>query len=317
MENIKVSVVIPFYNVENYIERCMESLKSQTLNEIEFIIVDDGSKDTSRSIVERYLNDPRFHLYTKENGGLSDARNFGMQYVQGEYMCFLDSDDYVDSIMYETMYNKAIEKNLDMVSCDFVWEYPNHCRKDQGLQKNPLLLDVRAVVWNKMFRTAIIKEYNLTFIKGLRYEDVAFTYSFIPYIKRYELINEPFVHYIQRDNSIVNTQNEKVRDIYTILDHVFAYYKTHQIYDAYVDQLEYVTIRYIFGSSLKRIVKIENSELRNKILMENWDYLNNRFPNWRNNRFLRSQKTMKNTYMKLMKSRNAYLLSARILRHKK
>ncbi|OCN05579.1 hypothetical protein A4S06_08415 [Erysipelotrichaceae bacterium MTC7] len=317
MKKIKVSVVIPFYNVENYIERCMESLKSQTLKEIEFIIVDDGSKDASRVIVERYLDDSRFKLYTKENGGLSDARNFGMQYVQGEYMCFLDSDDYVDSTMYETMYNKAIEKNLDMVSCDFVWEFEKHCRKDQGLQKNPLLLDVRAVVWNKMFRTAIIKEHKLQFIKGLRYEDVAFTYIYIPYIERYELLSEPFVHYIQRDGSIVNTQNEKVRDIYTILDHVFSYYKNHQIYEAYEEQLEYVTIRYIFGSSLKRIVKIEDAKLRNQIIMENWEYLNERFPNWRNNRFLRNQKTMKNTYMKLMKSRNAYLLSARILRHQK
>ena len=125
----KVSVIVPVYNVEEYLERCLDSLVNQTLKDIEIIIVNDGSTDGSKEIIQKYLNKYKNIVYLeKENGGLSSARNYGIPYAKGEYIGFVDSDDYVELTMYEKMYNKAIEEKSDMVECDFIWEYPNKKR---------------------------------------------------------------------------------------------------------------------------------------------------------------------------------------------
>ena len=117
----KVSVIVPFYNVEGYIEKCLETLVNQTLKEIEIILVNDGSTDRSIEIVKKFIKEyPEKIVYLeKENGGLSDARNFGLKHAKGEYIAFVDSDDYIEIDMYENMYNLAEKENSDMVECNF------------------------------------------------------------------------------------------------------------------------------------------------------------------------------------------------------
>ena len=116
----KVSVIVPFYNVEGYIEKCLDTLVNQTLEDIEIIVVNDGSKDNSILIVKRFLEKyPEKIVYLeKENGGLSDSRNYALPHAKGEYVAFLDSDDYVEKDMYEKMYEIAKKENSDMVECD-------------------------------------------------------------------------------------------------------------------------------------------------------------------------------------------------------
>ena len=128
----KVSVIVPFYNVEDYIEKCIKSLLNQTLDDLEIILVNDGSKDNSESIAKKYLNEyPKKIIYLeKENGGLGDARNYGIPYAKGEYIAFIDSDDYVEKDMYEQMLKKAEEEQSDMVECDFWWEYSEENKKE-------------------------------------------------------------------------------------------------------------------------------------------------------------------------------------------
>ena len=121
----KISIIVPVYNVEKYIERCLKSLVNQTLQDIEIIIVNDGSQDKSEEIIEKYVkeNHNKIKYYEKSNGGLSSARNYGIEYATGEYIAFLDSDDYVETNMYEEMYNLAKKENADMVECDYIWEW--------------------------------------------------------------------------------------------------------------------------------------------------------------------------------------------------
>ena len=118
---VKVSIIVPFYNVEKYIKKCLETLVNQTLQEIEILLVNDGSKDNSEQIAKEYCEKyPEKIIYLeKENGGLSDARNYAIPQAKGEYIAFLDSDDYVELDMYEKMYKLAKEDNSDMVECDF------------------------------------------------------------------------------------------------------------------------------------------------------------------------------------------------------
>lgn len=297
----KVSLIIPVYNVENYIEKCLNSVVNQTLKDMEVIIVNDGSKDLSKQKIQKYLEKyPWIKYLEKENGGLSDARNYGMPYATGKYIAFLDSDDYVEETMYEEMYNIAEKENADMVDCDFVWEYPNRKRKDIGeiyKTKKEMIEKCRVVAWNKIIKREILEKTKIKFPVGLRYEDMEFFYKLVPYINKVSFIKKCFVHYVQRENSIANTQNVRTKEIFIILDNIISYYKEKGLYDEYRDELEYIYVKFLLCSSLKRISKISEKKERKQAQKETWDNINKKFPNWRKNSILK-KKNLKNLYIK-------------------
>ncbi len=297
----KVSLIIPVYNVENYIEKCLNSVVNQTLKDMEVIIVNDGSKDLSKQKIQKYLEKyPWIKYLEKENGGLSDARNYGMPYATGKYIAFLDSDDYVEETMYEEMYNIAEKENADMVDCDFVWEYPNRKRKDIGeiyKTKKEMIEKCRVVAWNKIIKREILEKTKIKFPVGLRYEDMEFFYKLVPYINKVSFIKKCFVHYVQRENSIANTQNVRTKEIFIILDNIISYYKEKGLYDEYRDELEYIYVKFLLCSSLKRISKIAEKKERKQAQKETWDNINKKFPNWRKNPIIK-KKNLKNLYIK-------------------
>lgn len=300
----KVSVIVPFYNVEKYIEKCLDSLVNQTLEEIEIILVNDGSQDNSeekaKEFEKRYPN--KIKYYKKANGGLGDARNFGIKYASGEYIAFLDSDDFVELTMYEEMYKKAKQENADMVECDFWWEYPNKKKEDIGnTYSNPkeMLYKSRVVAWNKLIKREIYEKYpEARFSVGLRYEDVEGFYKILPYIKKVVFVRKCFIHYIQRQGSISNTQNQKNEEIFTVLENVINYYKKNNLYNDFKEELEYVYARYLLCSSFLRIVKIKDKNIRKNLLNKTWENLNTNFPNWKNNKILNNTNSIKNLYIR-------------------
>lgn len=299
---LKVSVIVPVYNVEKYLEKCLESLVTQTLSDIEIITVDDGSTDDSKKIIENYIEKypEKIRYYYKENEGLSSARNYGIPYAHGEYIAFLDSDDYIEPTMYEEMYNVAKKENSDMVECDFIWEFPDKITYDYGTiykGKKEALEKARVVAWNKLIKREIIEKEKIEFPYGLRYEDVEFFYKILPSLNKISFVKKYFIHYVQRDNSIVNTQNNKTRDIFIVLDNVLNYYKKNNYYEEYKEQLEYTYVRMLLCSSLKRMCKISNKEERKKALEDTWNNINSKFPNWKKNKLLK-KKSLKNIYMR-------------------
>ena len=313
----KVSVIVPIYNVEKYLEKCINSLLSQTLEDIQIILVNDGSKDNSGNIAKEYEknNKDRVIYVEKENGGLSDARNYGLKYATGDFIAFLDSDDYIEKNAYEEMYNKAIEENADYVECDFIWEFPNKIRVDKQYpykNKKEMLSFVRVVAWNKLIKRQLITDNNLEFPKGLRYEDVEFTYKLIPFINKFAYVDKPFIHYVQREGSIANVQNERTAEIFTVLDNVIEFYKKNNIYEEYRDELEYNYARYLLCSSLKRMCKIKDKTIREKLLTESWKRLNSNFPNWKENVILKTVNIGKNKYMRTV-NKSTYKIYSKIL----
>ena len=299
----KVSIIVPVYNVENYLIKCLDSLINQTLEDIEIIIVNDGSKDNSEEIIKQYENNypQKIKYLKKENGGLSSARNYGLPHVTGEYVAFLDSDDYVETNMYEEMYKKATTENLDMVECDFIWDYQDKTKNDIGQEyatPQQAIEFARVVAWNKLYKKEIIEKSNTIFPQGLQYEDVEFFYKIVPHLSKMGAVRKPFVHYIQRGDSISNTQNEKTKDIFTVLDNVLNYYKENGLYDQYKEVLEYRYTRYLLSSSLLRITKIPEKEIRNKLLKMTWEKLNSTFPKWKKNKILKTGKDSKKLYMR-------------------
>lgn len=298
----KVSVVVPIYNVEKYIKKCLDSLVNQTLQEIQIILVNDGSTDESGNIAKEYASKytNKIIYLEKENGGLSDARNFGMRYTEGEYIAFLDSDDYVENTMYEEMYNKALQENSDYVECDFLWEYPDKVKKDKRIpysNKKEMLTNVRVVAWNKLIKREILEKNNISFPKGLRYEDIEFTYKLIPYLNKVSYVDKEFVHYVQRNNSIANVQNERTAEVFTIFDNIIRYYQEKNFYEEYKEELEYSYSRILLCSSLKRICKIKDSKTRKKLIEETFEKLYQQFPLWKENKIL-NNRSIKNMYMK-------------------
>lgn len=198
--DIKVSVIIPVYNCEKYIGECIESLVSQTLKECEFIFVNDGSSDKSKDIIEGYAkNDSRIKIINQKNGGVSVARNTGLKSAVGEYIGFVDGDDYIECDYYEKLYDVAIENDCDVVMCDWKSEsnflnlpFENNIVLDKKyIKKNiyPYFIQYEGMnsVWNKIFRNKLIKKNNIEFPKGKRIgEDAIFN------IKVFEYLNNCF-----------------------------------------------------------------------------------------------------------------------------
>ena len=317
----KVSIIVPVYNVENYIEKCLETLVNQTLKDIEILVVNDGSTDKSIDIINKYKEKyPEKIIYLeKENGGLSDARNFAIPYAKGEYIAFLDSDDYVETNIYEKMYELAKRENSDMVECDFYWKYPDKKKEDIGeiySNKKEMIEKVRVVAWNKLIKREILEKTKILFPKGYRYEDVEFTYKLIPYLEKVSFLKMAGIYYIQRENSISNSQNMKNKEIFDVLENVLKFYKEKGLYEKYKEELEYIYVRYAFCSSFLRIIKIEDEEIREKLLKLTWENVNNKFPKWKKNNILKRNNSKKDKYLKSI-SKLTYKMYSKILRKMK
>ena len=235
-------------------------------------------------------------------GGLSDARNYGIPYAKGDYIAFLDSDDYVEKNVYEKLYKKAVQTNADMVECDFYWEYSEtkkvHDKTANYKNESDMYANARVVAWNKLYKRDVLINSGIKFPKGLRYEDLEFFYKILPKLKKIELINEPLIHYVQRNNSITYVQNEKTKDIFKILDNIIKYYKENDLYEKYNQELEYMYTRILFGSSLKRMVKIQDRKIRKELLKETIEKVYKEFPNWKKNKILKNSKGAKNLYLR-------------------
>ena len=305
----KVSIIVPAYNVEDYIQKCLESLVNQTLQDIEILVVNDGSTDQTKSRIEKFMlaYPEKIKYLEKTNGGLSDARNYGLPSANGKYIGFVDSDDYVEPTMFEEMFNKAEEENSDMVECDFIWEYPNKKRVDTGKiyeGKKEAFVYARVVAWNKLIKRETLEKANIKFPKGLRYEDTEFFYKLLPSLEKISFIKKPLVHYIQRSNSIANTQNERVKEIFEIWDNIFKFYKENNLFEEYKNEIEYTYSRFLLCSSLLRIVKVGDKKTRKELEKRTWEELNSNFPNWKKNPILKREKGTKNLYMKTVNSFN-------------
>ena len=258
---IKVSVIVPVYNVEDYLEKCLDSLVNQTLKDIEIIVINDGSPDNSQKIIDKYAKKYKnIEAFTKENGGLSDARNFGIKKAKGEYIAFLDSDDYVLEDMYEKMYKKAKSGNFDMVVCDLNYIYEDkEVRASSNIHEDTtnikkVMLNLYPAAWNKIFKRKLF-DNKIEFKKGVWFEDVEFIYRLLPYVKNIGVVNEPFNQYVQREGSITNTVDRRIYHYIDNWNGIVDFYKENDLYEKYYKELEYSYVRYIYATFIKQSSK--------------------------------------------------------------
>lgn len=244
----KVSVILPVYNVEPYLDEALYSLENQTLKDIEIIAINDGSTDNSLSILEKHaLTDGRISIYSQNNQGLSEARNTGIKHCQGEYIYFMDSDDIIDKIALEECYNYSKKYNADVCLFDakvfyeknasqVPWDYNRNDtlfedKKYEGISLFNLLLDKekhRAVVWLQFIKWDYLKKIQLKFYKELIHEDELFTPQLILQTDNIYYLNRKFIKHRIRKSSIVgNGYSEKNLNCYlTVIDELLIFQDT-------------------------------------------------------------------------------------------
>ena len=221
-----ISVIVPVYNGEKFICQCIDSITNQTLKDIEILIINDGSKDNTLKVIESIAkNDSRIKILNQKNSGVSAARNNGISNSLGEYIAFVDSDDYIDKTMCEKMYKKAEEFNSDIVICN-VNDVINDNKK-VSLNLNEGIIDIRRLtgseflsneyfklgtaVWHKIFKSNLIKENKIKFINysEVASEDTLFNYEAMLKAKRIYCIDEPLYDYKINENSLTKSKSAK------------------------------------------------------------------------------------------------------------
>ena len=227
-KEIKVSVIIPVYNVEKYIERCLESVIHQTLKEIEIIIINDGSSDRTSKKIEKFLGDKRVIYIKTENKGQSAARNKGLKIAKGEYVGFVDSDDYIDLDFYEKLYKRIKETNADIAAASIVrhhgtfekWRV-NYDLNKTTTDKNEMFKLVKypnqSYVWNKIYKKEFLDSINFEFMEGVFYEDVLALYYLLLNCKKLTTVTGTNYYYMVNEgiSTVKGKQTKKkIEDCY-------------------------------------------------------------------------------------------------------
>ena len=279
---MKVSVIVPVYNVEKYIDKCLDSLVNQTLEDIEIIVVNDGSPDNSQKIIDEYVKQypDKVKSFIKENGGLSDTRNFGLKHVKGEYICFVDSDDWLDSDALEKMYNKAQKEKSDIVICDMVDHYP-----DKNIYHNCTVYDsiysVTPSACNKIFKREIIGD--LRFLKNVWYEDLNFTTKVLLTNPSISNISEGLYHCNCGHISTMNNNNSlKNLDILTVIDDITDYAKKNKLYNKNI--ISYLIFDHVLITTINRVSEQKNKD-KKKVLKELIKYCHQNISDYRKQDF--------------------------------
>ena len=231
-----ISIIVPIYNAEKYLNKCIDSIINQTKKELEIILINDGSTDNSETIIKKY-DDKRIKYFKNKNQGIGKTRNFGIDKATGKYIIFLDSDDFLELNACEKMYEKAEKEKLDIVVCDYYRYFDNGKQeevklpdfKNSSLKENPNIISEHLSPWAKIYKTDLIKKNNIKFVENLKYEDAPFVIEALDCAKKIGKINSPLNYYVIHEQSETTVRDEKVFDIIKIVDKIRKYTKNKEI----------------------------------------------------------------------------------------
>ncbi len=232
---IKVSIIVPIYNVEKYLKRCLDSLVNQTLNDIEIICINDGSTDGSLEILNEYgRRDDRIVIINQENSGLSATRNKGIDIAKGQFIGFVDSDDWVSKDYFEKLYNSAIQNEAEIAVGGIIRLHRFNRRKFLSFEQETVTSDInlkfelcdspeKSYVWNKIYKSSKLKETGLKFEEGVIFEDCIFTPQALFYFGKMVTVPDTYYYYWRRNDSLVTQKDEK-----SLADSVYAHDKAQK-----------------------------------------------------------------------------------------
>lgn len=287
----KVSIVVAVYNVEKYVSKCIESILKQTFTDFELLLVNDGSKDSSLSILKEYaLKDSRIDIIDKPNGGLSDARNTGMRKAQGKYIYFVDGDDFIEETLVEKCVNKLEETDSGMVMFDIYQYYLETGKKEiianqfdenkiYSIFDTPeLLTNIKNCAWNKMYKLSLFKDNDIEYPWGYYYEDLGTTYRLLARCKKVAFIHEPLYDYLQdRPGNITSQFNFSVYHVLDMVKLTLDDYKKLGLYEKFYEELKYLGCINII-ECLKKTRNVTDAKMTDKFIQVCFWYIRQNWP---------------------------------------
>lgn len=286
----KVSAVVPIYNVEEYLAKNLESLHRQNYDDFEVLCINDGSLDNSQKIIDEYVKkDNRFKSYIKENGGLSDARNYGLDRCGGEYVMFIDGDDFVEEDMIESCVKRMEDDNLDVFVFAYNQYYLERNEKEfislgikDGIYNlkddKSILAYTPNAAWNKMYRKDLFIDNDIRYPFGYRHQDLGTTAKLLYLAKKVGYENKAYYNYlIDRPNNITRMIDDKIYHIIDMCKEIVEFYQTNHYFDEVYDELAYL-VNINFIQSLKKAMKLEDKNFVYKFIDSIFDFKKTYFP---------------------------------------
>ena len=297
---IKVSVIVPVYNMEKYLGTCLSSLVRQSLKDIEIIVINDGSTDKSMEIIDYYKKEyPKLiKAYSFENQGISLTRNYGIKVSSGKYITFIDSDDYVELTFLEDMYNMITKNDSDICVCDYYTVNEKEDIKEfklddfdiSSIKENPQLLwKINSSPWNKLYKKDLFKDLEFDVIK---YEDLLLLPKLLCESKKIVKLSKCLNYYRIRENSETTVVDKRVFDILKILDNLNSYFKDKDMFSEYYQEIEYFNIyRVMMYVIQQRYQKCK--DIREDFIDNAFKFLDDNFPKWKKNIYYKDRNKLK------------------------
>lgn len=318
--NIKFSIIVPAYNIQEYIEKCINSILAQDYENFEIIIVNDGSTDNCEKICKKYVKkDSRIKYIYKENGGLSSARNKGIENATGDYIWFIDGDDYIKDTSLSII-EESISK--EQSSFDIIW-FKNYIDRNNTISKNNVFRkenDIRkqyilnqTSAWNKVFRREFLNQHNFEFPLGIIYEDLAVLPSLCIYTDKILFLDEYLYYYVIRTNSIMHIKKFKANrdDKFIAIDKVLNIFNKQKSFNKYKAELEFLCIKHLLVTYSTEILKY-NSSIYKPRIKRAVDYIEKTFPKYEKNEYFLKESLVTRFFCKCLK-RNRYIICKTIL----
>lgn len=306
MTQPKVSIIVALYNKEKYIKKCLKSLINQTLKDIEIIVVNDCSTDKSLEIVKSF-DDKRIKVINnKKNKGIGITRNIGVSKSSGEYIGFVDADDYVEKEVYESYYTYAKENNLDLLTTDYFKIINNKKEyfkvdnfKITNIEKNKNIINlINYGPCNKLFKRELIINNEIIFSETTKFEDVIFVAKSVRYAKNIGYLNEAYYNYVIHNLSETTTVDKRTFDIFEVLDNVNDIYNNL----SGSEELEYFNISEVTRYMLKQRY-VSNASERSKFIDNGYSYLYSINSEWRRNKLYKKEPL----YKRIIKNNKTFL----------
>ena len=313
----KVSLIVPIYNSQNYLEKCIKSLISQTLKDIQIILINDGSTDNSEKIIKSF-DDERIVYISKNNEGIGKTRNLGIDKATGEFLAFVDSDDYLNEHFCEYMYQKAVNDDCDLVVCDFFEDRNTLVGikfkdfKDTNLRETPELINnINLGPCNKLYKKSLFDDKSNRFEENLKYEDAPFVVKMLLSANRIGKVNDYLTYYVIHSNSETTIRDKRMYDILEITDIIVNDLKK---VDYPNDSLVSLAVMILTDYTIQQRY-ISDVKYRHDFINKAFKYLNNLDPKWRKCSYLKRFTSLKR-YVKTSKLLTKIYCDLYNLRHK-
>ncbi len=313
-----ISIIVPIYNAEKYIEKCIHSLVNQTKKELEIILINDGSTDNTDKVI-RIFKDKRIRYFVNKNIGIGKTRNFGITKATGKYIMFCDSDDYYEPNMCEAMFEQAEKEELDLVICDFYREYENGkveperlpTFKYTSLKEMPSLIrTINLAPWNKMYKKDLLIQNNIRFEENLKYEDTPFVAKALGCAKKIGKIDKCLNHYIVHEQSETTVRDKRCFDIFKIMDIIRNFYKKERYIK---EDLNKLTVRVITNYTIQQRVQVDK-KVANEFIDKAFEYLKKEVPDYKNNKYYENRSFFKRLIEKNKSLTKCYCKVYRIIK---